>query len=160
MVEVLHYSKVYTEDMDLGEGYREVRLQDGRVVLLQQINLGVLVPYTTVILTASAGATSLTSVGAYPAGRRIVGVTAKVLESFGVSNGLETLGIGDATQPTRWGSTLTPGAGSETTQDDFESGDMPIYATATDLLVVALGGAFDANGRLEVQIHSFTVRHH
>lgn len=159
MAEILRYTKIFAEDLALGTGYKEVRLQDSRVVLLQQIHLGLLLPITTVILLASNNAAVLTAPAALQAGVRVMGVTARVLTSFGTTNGLTALGVGDATAPTRWGSTIGLTAGFESDQRHFESGDMPIYATNTDLLVTAIGGLFNAIGQIELQIHFFTLAH-
>lgn len=159
MPEVLRYTKIFLEDLDIGDGYREVRLQDGRVVLLQQVSLGLLMPFSRFELTASNGAAVLTATGILGAGRRIMGVTVRILTTFGTSNGLQSLGIGDTTAPTRWGSTIGLIAGFESDMSFFESGDMPIYTTDTDLMVTAIGGLFDAVGQIELGVHYFTMAH-
>lgn len=159
MPEILRYTKVFAEDLALGTGYREVRLQDSRVVLLQQIHLGLLLPFHTVSLPSVNGASVLTASGVIQAGWRVMGVTARVQFTFGASGGLSTLGIGDPVNPFRWGSTLGRTAESESDMSFFESGDMPIYAVNTNLLVTAVGGLFDAAGQVELQIHYFTLRH-
>lgn len=159
MVETLSYSKVYLEDIDIGTGYREVTLQDGRIVLLRQVSLGALFSTSTLYISASNGAAVLTISGAIEAGWRVAGVTAEILQTFGNTGGLENIAIGDSGSYSRWGSLIERTAGTITSPSDFEGDTLPLYTTATDILITAIGGLFDATGQIELKVHYFTLAH-
>lgn len=147
------------EDLDIGIGMREIRLAGQRVVLLHQIHLGILIPYTTHVLRASASAASLTAVGVLRAGHRVWGVTALILRAFGASQGLLSVSVGDAMNMNRWGTLPSLTDGTVTHQGYFTDDNMPIYAADQDVVVSANGGLFDAVGEIELQVFSHTLIH-
>ena len=115
--------------------------------------------FTAPVLTlnAQAGATQLIAVGAWEAGWRQIGVTARVTAAFGTSNGLQQLAIGDAVQFDRWGYCgITLNA--DTTSEDFLTGDSPWTPSAPqNLLVTAIGGTFDSVGTIQLTRHYVTL---
>ncbi len=158
-MELLEYAKVMLEDLQIGTGTKEVRLQGQRVVQLTEIHLGGLVPIATYQVRPVAGQPTMTLAAALPAGHRVWGVTAYILTTFGISQGLSGLLIGDSVISNRWGTLSTLTAGTVTDQSSFASGDMPIYQTAGSLIITAIGGLFDGVGELELDIHSHPLTH-
>ncbi len=111
-------------------------------------------------LSAVNGNSVLTWTSGIPAGARVWGVTAKILTAFGATGGLTGLRIGDATLSDRWTRTaMALTLATETSQGDFASSDVPIYAAATDILVAAQGGTFDATGAIELALYYSLLRH-
>ena len=108
------------------------------------------------LLTAIPGGAPLVHAAAWQPGWRQIGVTARVTMSFGTSQGLQELAIGDAVQFDRWGY-CGLSAGSTTEASDFLTGDSPWTATAQDVLVTPVGGAFDSAGALELTLYYFTL---
>lgn len=160
MVETVNWSKIYAEDFDLGEGTREVRLQNGYLAALHRVHIGRMLPHARYILSSSNGASALTANGALAVGWRVMGVTVEVLETFGNSNGLTGLSIGDTELAGRWGVEIGRTTGTQTTFVDAPDDSMPIYRTASNLVIRAIGGTFDATGRLEAKIHYWVLTHH
>lgn len=158
-METLRYDKIKYEDLDIGTGRRQVRLQDGRVMLLRQIHIGKLYPTHTVYLQASNGAAALTAAGALQARRWVAGVTACVTKTFGTANGLTGLAVGDSYNYARWGTDISVAGGTETNNEDFANADMAIYPVNTDLIVSGIGGTFTAAGEIELTMHFFTLTH-
>ncbi len=147
------------EDLDIGAGLREVRLADGRVMLLSQVSLPGLCQLKGTRLRPTAGLGTLTWSSAIPAGARVAGVTSEITRAFGTSQSLTAFAIGDATLVDRWGvqSTLTPPA--QTDQSTFTTGDWRVFTGASDIIVSAQSGLFDASGELELTLHYFLLTH-
>jgi len=160
MVETLYYSKLYTEDFDVGDGSREVRLADGRGAMLRQVNIGRLLAKRVLYLRPTNNAAVITSSGALRQGWRVFGVTIKVTRTFGTTNSLSRIDIGDTVTVNRWGANIQITQDTETSQSDFQAGGSDVLYTAnTDLIVTAVGGNFDATGEVEVFIHYLTISH-
>jgi hypothetical protein len=161
MTETARYSKVMAEDIAVGWGTRQVRLANQGVYTLNEVNLTsfLLRALTTLRASSFNGTGLMTWTGGLPANARIFGVTSKITTAFGVTNGLASLQIGDPTTPTLWGTGLPLTLNSETDQGDFTTSDLPIYPTATDLWVSAVGGTFDATGVMELCVHYSLLRH-
>lgn len=158
MVETIHFSRILTEDLDIGMGTREVRLADNSLQTLRQINIG------TLLLTKTARFTPTDtqvqdSVSVILAGARIFGVTIKVITELGNGNSLTTFSIGDATLEDRWGQGIARTANTETSQANFRYADLPIYTSDTNVLITADSGTFDGTGELEVTAHYITLSH-
>jgi hypothetical protein len=102
----------------------------------------------------------LTATGKLAAGMRVFGVTASVVTTFGNSNSLTGLLIGDTILPSRWSATaLARTSGTTSNQSNFADASLMIYNTATDLIVSAVGGTFDADGVIELCIFYSSLRH-
>jgi hypothetical protein len=86
-------------------------------------------------------------------------VTVKITKTLGQASGLTSFDIGDATLSDRWGSTIGIIEGTVTSQSDFGSADVPIYSSATNILLTANGGNFAAVGGIEVRSHYFLLTH-
>lgn len=160
MVETVYYSKLYTEDIDVGDGSKEVRLPDGRGAMLRQVNLGRLLSKRRNYLRPTNGAAVMSWGLALQPGWRVFGATALVTRTFGVTQGLVRLDIGDTDVPNRWGTNILLAEGTETSQADFQPGGSDaLYTAATNLVVTAVGGLFDATGEIEILIHYFSLVH-
>ena len=101
-------------------------------------------------LTPSAGAGTILVPTLVPLGYRVEGALVRIETEFGASNGLTAIAIGDATAVDRWG-TIGITAGLQTTQQAFHGADRPIAATAYTIILSAVGGTFDTNGRCTVR---------
>jgi len=160
MTETARYSKIMLEDLDLGTGTRSVRLADGATYTLKQVHLSGFLTQSLFRLTSSNGASVLTATAKLPANSRVWGVTAKVVTTFGNSGGLTGLLVGDSTTVDRWtSSAMARTSGTETDQGDFNDASLMIYATATDVLVSAVGGTFDTDGVIELCVHYNVLTH-
>jgi hypothetical protein len=161
MTETVRYSKICLEDIALGYGTRSVRLANQGVYTLHECHLSsfLLTSLTTLRASSFSGTGVMTWTSGLPANARIFGVTSKITTGFGTSNGLASLQIGDATTPTLWGTGLPLTLNSETDQGDFTTSDLPIYPTASDVWVSAVGGTFDATGVMELCVHYSLLRH-
>ena len=109
-----------------------------------------------IVLQAVPGSAPLVAPAAWQPGWRQIGVTAIVTQAFGQSQGLTQLAIGDAVQYDRWGY-CEPALDSTTDARDFLTGDSPWTAQAMDLIIIPVGGAFDAVGQVELTLHYRTL---
>ena len=105
-----------------------------------------------IVVHAVSGASQLVAPAAWQPGWRQIGVTARVTQAFGTSQGLTQLAIGDAVQFDRWGN-CDVSLHSTTDASDFLTGDSPWTAQAMDLIITGIGGAFDAVGQVELVLH-------
>ncbi len=153
------YSLIVQEDLDIGPGTRQLRLQDGSLVTAHQLSVAALAILKTATVSASNGASVLTLSALIPAGARVLGVTSQVLTAFGTGNGLTGINIGDATLVDRWAAAAAITLNALTEQGSFQEGSWPIYASATDVLVSAVGGTFTAVGQLQVTVHYTLLTH-
>lgn len=164
-VEVVEYSLICLEDLDIGTGTRSVHLADGSTVTLHQIPLGlpgssaVFLTLVTQTTMPGAGLPTVVLTGMIPAGARVAGITTEILTSLGTSQGLTSMAVGDSNSVSRWGTQTVLSQGAQTDQGDFESSDWPIYAGAADVILSALGGLFDGVGQVEVTVHYFLLTH-
>lgn len=160
MTETARYSQLMVEDIGLGTGTRSVRLADGGTYTLNEVHVDSFLTRTLFRINSSNGASVLTATARLAAGARVWGVTASVITTFGNSGGLTGLLIGDGGDIDRWTSTaLGRTSGSTSNQSNFTDASLMIYPSATDLLVTAVGGTFDADGVLELCIFASTLRH-
>lgn len=159
MTELIRFTRILLEDLDIGLSLREVRLADGRVMLLQQIHPGNLAILQTAVIKSSAGASTLTLTGFLQAGMRIMGVTTQNLITFGTTNGLTAFVVGDGVNIDRWGQSTGLTAGTKTEQPQFRDTTWPVFPAANDVVISALGGTFDATGQIEVTAHYFPLVH-
>lgn len=158
MVEVLHYTKIYREDLALGNQTAEVRLADNSLQTVTEIDLaGLLQRRTVTVVPGTGGLVSIPNL--ILAGMRIFGITVHILETLGNSNGMTAFDVGAAPVIDRWGIVTSLLQGTKTSQGDFRSSDLPIFATAQDVLLAAHNGTFDGTGRIEVRSHSMPLTH-
>ena len=104
-----------------------------------------------IVLQAVPGTAPLFAPAAWQPGWRQIGVTARVTQAFGQSQGLQQLAIGDAVQFDRWGY-CAPTLDAQTTAADFLTGDSPWTAQPMDVLVTPFAGAFDSAGTIELTL--------
>lgn len=157
-MEVVNFSLIGLEDLDIGNGTRQVRLGDGALHTLHQIQLSSLLIPKTVRLSALSG-DAVMSAPIIQAGMRVAGVTSQIIDAFGTSLGLTGLNIGDSITDDRWGTQATLTANAETDQGDFGDAEWPIYASGDNVLIHAVGGLFDGTGRLEITLWAFYLTH-
>lgn len=153
------FSKVVREDLDIGTGTRQLRLQDGSLVTANQLQLSSLLVLATRRINATLLANALTLGSMIPAGAMVAGVTTEILIAIGQSQGLGSITIGDGTIMDRWGVQTDLTQGAQTDQGDFQPGPWPIYPTATDVVISAIDGKFDSVGQIEVTVHYFLLPH-
>lgn len=158
-METVTYSLLYREDFDIGAATKDVRLADGGLYTLNQLQLSSFLVPKTYRVTPSASAAVHTLSAVLLAGMRLAGVTSEILTGFGTTQGLTGFGIGDGTLYDRWGIQTTLTATAQTDQGDFRDAGWPVYASASDLLVTAEGGTFDGTGRLELTLWYFYLTH-
>lgn len=158
-IEVVEYSLICLEDLDIGSGTRSVDLADGSTATLHQVSLAsLLIPVTaTVVPGASAAVATLNNL--IPAGARVAGVTTEILTSLGTGQGLTAFLVGDGDVIDRWGTQSTLTVGAQTDQGDFLDGTWPMYASATDVVLSAVDGLFSGVGEIEVTVWYFYLTH-
>lgn len=105
-------------------------------------------------LSAIPGAALLTATAAIPSARRVIGVTYFCDVAFGTSGGLTSVDIGGFGLGDFWGHQIGITLNTTTTVGNFRSSDTPITTAATDLVVTANGGLFDATGHCILTVHT------
>ncbi len=105
-------------------------------------------------LSGLSGATA-TATNLIPAGSIVLGVTTRVTTLI---TGATSLKVGDGTDDDRWGATVGLTAGTTTTGSSFTISSVPIYTSATSVVLTANGSNFTA-GAVRVTVHyiSFTA---
>ena len=158
-LETVEFSLICEEDLDIGSGTRQVRLQDGSLVTAHQLSLPSLLIRRTRQVQATAGQAALTVASLLVPGAKVAGVTTQNLTRLGTSQGLTGVAIGDGTLMDFWGTQTTLTAGAQTTQADFRGQSWPTYPSGGNIILSALGGLFDGQGTLEVTVHYFLLPH-
>lgn len=108
----------------------------------QLLPAGLVITGTTVPFIGSSGDAQLIASGALPASALILLVQLAVTQQFGSGNGASSLAIGDAALTDRWGGGLTLAVGVK----PLRNGGLPLYPSATDLILSIEGGVFDGSG--------------
>ena len=101
-------------------------------------------------VTPSPGAGVISVPGLVPAGFRVEGLTWTITSSFGTSNGLQEILIGDQSANDRWGHLTDLSTGQTGGQVNFRSDTTPVEPIPYTILVSALNGTFDAVGGLHL----------
>jgi hypothetical protein len=158
-IEVIEYSRICLEDLDIGSGTRQVTLADGGTYTLHQVSVAsLLVPFTrTIVPGASTPTAVLTAM--LPAGARVAGVTTEILTSLGTTQGLQAFAVGDGNVMDRWGTQNVLTAGAQTDQHNFLDAAWPLYQVASDVILSGLGGLFNGVGEIEVTAWYFLLTH-
>ena len=158
-LETIVFSKIVLEDLDIGSDTRDLRLADGSIATCHQISIPSFCLLKTASLAATNGATALTLSGFIPAAATAPGVTTKLLTALGASGGLTGFSVGDTSIIDRWGTSTTLTQNAVTEGGSFTPGAWPIYASAADIVISAVGGTFDGTGSFEVTLHYFLFKH-
>jgi hypothetical protein len=127
------------------ENYPSVRMRGPSGSLTQIQN-------ATVTLSGLSGATA-TATNFIPAGSIVLGVTVRVLTAI---TGATTFDIGDGTDVDRWGAGRAIAVGTTTTAANFTITSIPIYASATSVVLTANGSNFTA-GEVKLSIAYISV---
>lgn len=125
---------------------------------MRRVHPGNLLITASTRTTPGTGLASV-SLSLIPAGARVWGVTCAVLTALGQSQGLTGFSVGDSLLVDRWGDTISPREGTETSMVDFNDGSLPIYPTADNVVISAVGGTFNGAGVLEVTAHYDLLTH-
>jgi hypothetical protein len=102
-------------------------------------------------LTDVSGA-SVTATGLIPAGAVVMGVTSKVTTALGTANGTTGYKIGTGADDDRWGAITGTAAGTTSDNRNWTAGTIECFPTATDVIVTATGGNFDATGVIYLSV--------
>ena len=102
-------------------------------------------------LTNVSGA-SVTATGLIPAGAVVMGVTSKVTTGLGTTNGTTGYKIGTGADDDRWGAITGTVAGTTSDNRDWTAGTIECFPSATDVIVTATGGNFDATGVIYLSV--------
>jgi hypothetical protein len=144
------------------DGYYHLRLTDAEDVLLWDVPSytfaggtppapgDLIMGSTEATLQPTPGAAVLTFGNAAPAGYRVLGTTWSIITSFGGSQGVGSILVGDAHVIDRWANITDLTAGQSGGQAGFHGGDEPISPTAYSVLVTAVSGAFDGVGEIHI----------
>jgi hypothetical protein len=102
-------------------------------------------------LTNVSGA-SVTATGLIPAGAVVMGVTSKVTTALGTTNSTTGYKIGTGADDDRWGAITGTAAGTTSDNRNWTAGTIECFPTATDVIVTATGGNFDATGVIYLSV--------
>lgn len=86
----------------------------------------------------------------------MVGVTSRVTTALGVTGGTTGYQVGTGADPDRWGSKTGTAIGTTTDNRDWTASTVENFAAATDVIVTANGGNFDATGVIYVSVQYIT----
>jgi hypothetical protein len=106
-------------------------------------------------LTDVSGA-SVTATTLIPAGAVVMGVTSKVTTALGTTNSTTGYKIGTAGDDDRWGDITGTAAGTTSDNRDWTAGTIECFPAATDIIVTATGGNFDATGVIYLSVQYMT----
>ena len=106
-------------------------------------------------LTNVSGA-SVTATALIPAGAVVMGVTSKVTTALGTTNSTTGYKIGTAGDDDRWGDITGTAAGTTSDNRDWTAGTIECFPAATDIIVTATGGNFDATGVIYLSVQYMT----
>lgn len=146
------------------DGFYHLRLEDRHGVQLWDIPSyewevsttvppgGIISGSTDGVANAVTGESVIQVPNLVPTGYRVEGVIVRIDTTFGASNGLQQIAIGDGLCMDGWG-VVGLEAGVQTIQRDFRRGDRPIPSTAYTVLLAAIGGRFDSAGVMSVRAH-------
>ena len=95
---------------------------------------------------------SVTATGLIPDGAVVVGVTSKVTTGLGTGNGTTGYTIGDGTTANRWGAITGTVAGTSSDNTNWTVTTIQAFTAASDVVVTATGGNFDATGVIYVSV--------
>lgn len=106
-----------------------------------------------VALSNVSGA-SITATSLIPAGAFLIGVTSRVNTALGTSNGTTGYTVGIAGDPDLWGAITGTAEGTSSGSANYTAaGASGLFTSATNVIVTATGGNFDATGVIELAIH-------
>jgi hypothetical protein len=106
-------------------------------------------------LSAVSGA-SVTATALIPAGAVVMGVTSKVTTALGTTNSTTGYKIGTGADDDRWGAITGTAEGTTSDNRDWTAGTIECFPAATDVIVTATGGDFDATGVIYLSVQYMT----
>jgi hypothetical protein len=99
---------------------------------------------------------SVTATALIPAGAVVMGVTSKVTTALGTANGTTGYKIGTGADDDRWGAITGTAAGTTSDNRNWTAGTIECFPAATDVIVTAVGGNFDATGVIYLSVQYMT----
>lgn len=97
---------------------------------------------------------SVTATSLIPAGAFLIGITSRVNTALGTGNGTTGYQVGTASDPDLWGAITGTTAGTASGSANYTAeGASGLFTAATNVIVTAVGGNFDATGVIELCIH-------
>jgi len=81
-----------------------------------------------------------------------MGVTSKVTTALGTTNSTTGYKIGTGADDDRWGDITGTAAGTTSDNRNWTAGTIECFPTATDVIVTATGGNFDATGVIYLSV--------
>lgn len=113
---------------------------------------------TTVVVSATNGAATLTAANLAPVGARLLALTTSIPTSFATTNGLTALLLGDGVVVDRWGRQATLTAGATTGAQSMNSDTMPLVRTTPySVTISGEGGLFGSTGTIQITCTYATV---
>jgi len=103
------------------------------------------------IVTAASGPT-VTASNLIPDGAFVIGLTTIITTALGTSNGTTGFGIGDGSDPNRWGDQSATAKNSITENRHWTAGGNDHFITAQTVTLTAAGGNFDGTGAIRVGV--------
>lgn len=100
-------------------------------------------------VTAASGATVTTS-SLIPAGVTVISVLTRITTALGTGNGTSGFGIGDGSDPNRWGDQSVVTIDAVTDEADFTADPRWWTNAGRDITLTAAGGNFDGTGVIRV----------
>ncbi len=97
---------------------------------------------------------SVTATGLRPAGKRVIGVSTRILTTLGATGGTTGFQVGDGVDADRYGvqSAITAGSTTANAQATADPGGW--QQAAGDVVITAVGGNFDGTGVIFVVVHT------
>jgi hypothetical protein len=102
-------------------------------------------------LTSVSGAT-VTSSSLIPAGSIVIAVSTAVTTALGTTNSTTGYQVGDGTDADAFGAITGTADTTRSRRTDWTITSAPVYASATDIVLTAVGGNFDGTGDIKVVV--------
>lgn len=121
-------------------------------------NVGAWTNMVSAIATVnSSAAATLTASSLIPDGAMLIGLTAHITTGFGTSTGLTDFDVGDGSDVDRWANSLAITATTTMDPTDSTADAGGWFQSATDVVLTAVGGNFDATGTIELLVHYISL---
>jgi hypothetical protein len=118
------------------------------------VTQGVAQPPNTIVVNAIPGELVIPIAGLAPAGSLLKSVTMRIVTSFGTSNGLTLVNLGDSEIEDRWGANLSIVSPTTSGAENFNAyaGGLPLDTSYNGQLI-AVAGTFDSVGTANITAH-------
>ena len=120
------------------------------------IATGMTIVENTIVVNASNNQWQLDAAALAPIDSALLSVTSHIKTSFGTTNGLTAIDIGDSSNETLWGHNLPVTNPNETNGRDWLAYAPRNMTASYTALITAIGGPFDATGVINITSHYLT----